>query len=70
MLSFNIIDIFILNKVLPSVVNKVSHKTLHECFFVNYRVTKFPYRPFLKKYRPNTDPFFGKKQTFYRPKDT
>ena len=32
MLSFNIIDIFILNQVLPSIFNKVAHKTWHECF--------------------------------------
>ena len=32
MLSFNIIDIFILNQVLPSIFNKVAHQTWHECF--------------------------------------
>jgi len=32
MLSFNIIDIFILNKVQPSIFNKVAHKTWYECF--------------------------------------
>ena len=30
--SFNIINIFILNQVLPSIFNKVAHKTWHECF--------------------------------------
>ena len=29
MSSFNIIDIFILNKVQPSIFDKVAHKTLH-----------------------------------------
>ena len=37
MLSFNIIDIFILNKVLPSVVNKVAYKTLHKAQTLNSR---------------------------------
>ena len=32
MFSFNIIDIFILNQVLPSIFNKVAHQTWHECF--------------------------------------
>ena len=32
MLSFNIIDIFIFNKVLPSIFNKVEHKTWHGYF--------------------------------------
>ena len=32
MLSFDNIDIFILNKVQPSMFNKVAHKTWHECF--------------------------------------
>ena len=42
MLSFNIIDILILNKVQPSIFNKVAHQTWHECFVLINWIVQIP----------------------------
>ena len=43
------------------------HPILSAHWARQYRIPKYPYRPIVKKYKPNTDPFANKIQTFYRP---